>query len=120
MQPFHAVQVLEEAAAIDAKAAAGQSILPLCGLPLVVKDTIDCLPYATSAATPALLGEIQASQTLACTVTLLLGAHPSQASVDLLTFTKDGEHTPCKQQIGEAADVSSAEALPCCRSLSPF
>ena len=30
-------QVLEEAAAIDAKAAAGQSITPLCGLPLAVK-----------------------------------------------------------------------------------
>lgn len=49
-------RVLQEAAAIDAKAAAGQSILPLCGLPLAVKDSIDCLPYPTSAATPALLG----------------------------------------------------------------
>lgn len=52
-----AVQVLQEAAAVDAKAAAGQSITPLCGLPLAVKDSIDCLPYPTSAATPALLGE---------------------------------------------------------------
>ena len=42
---------------MDAKAAAGQSITPLCGLPLAVKDSIDCLPYPTSAATPALLGE---------------------------------------------------------------
>ena len=50
------VQVLQEAAAVDAKAAAGQSILPLCGLPLAVKDSIDVLPYPTSAATPALLG----------------------------------------------------------------
>ena len=58
-------QVLQEAAAIDAKAAAGQSILPLCGLPLAVKDSIDCLPYPTSAATPALIGE--RSMTACCT-----------------------------------------------------
>ena len=54
--PTVPLQVLQEAAAIDAKAAAGQSILPLCGLPLAVKDSIDVLPYPTSAATPALLG----------------------------------------------------------------
>eukprot|EP00891_Asterochloris_glomerata_P007936 jgi/Astpho2/7936/fgenesh1_pg.00118_%23_37_t len=53
---FNRTKVLEEAAAIDAKAAAGQSITPLCGLPLAVKDTIDVLGYPTSAATPALLG----------------------------------------------------------------
>ena len=35
-------QVLEEAAAIDAKAAAGQGITPLCGLPLAVKVSRAC------------------------------------------------------------------------------
>ena len=84
MPPLCDVQVLQEAAAIDAKAAAGQSILPLCGLPLVVKDTIDCLPYATSAATPALLGEVYIFQTLACTVTLLSVPIPSKpASISI-------------------------------------
>eukprot|EP00891_Asterochloris_glomerata_P009220 jgi/Astpho2/9220/Aster-07177 len=53
---LNTTRVLQEAAAVDAKAAAGQSITPLCGLPLAVKDSIDCLPYPTSAATPALLG----------------------------------------------------------------
>lgn len=35
------VQALAEADAIDAKAAAGQDITPLCGLPLAVKDSTD-------------------------------------------------------------------------------
>lgn len=48
------VQVLSDAAAIDAKASAGQSILPLCGLPLAVKDAIDVVGFPTTAATPAL------------------------------------------------------------------
>ncbi len=65
-------QVLQEAAAIDAKAAAGQSILPLCGLPLAVKDSIDCLPYPTSAATPALLGE----RGVAACCTMVVPAQP--------------------------------------------
>ena len=34
-------QVLADAAAVDAAAAAGQDVTPLCGLPLAVKDAID-------------------------------------------------------------------------------
>ncbi len=45
---------MADAAAIDAKASSGQSILPLCGLPLAVKDAIDVVGYPTTAATPAL------------------------------------------------------------------
>lgn len=48
------MQVLADAAAIDAKAAAGGAITPLCGLPLAVKDTIDVEGYPTTAATPGL------------------------------------------------------------------
>ncbi|KAL0036071.1 hypothetical protein WJX79_001223 [Trebouxia sp. C0005] len=51
-------QVLADAAAVDAKAAAGQSITPLCGLPLAVKDSIDVQGYPTTGATPALAGHI--------------------------------------------------------------
>ncbi|KAL3134878.1 hypothetical protein ABBQ32_007844 [Trebouxia sp. C0010 RCD-2024] len=47
--------VLADAAAVDAKAATGASIEPLCGLPLAVKDSIDVLGYPTTASTPALL-----------------------------------------------------------------
>ena len=46
--------MLEDAAAIDAKAAAGEDIGPLCGLAFVVKDNIDVLGYKTVAGTPAL------------------------------------------------------------------
>lgn len=49
------LQLMADAAAIDAKAASGQSIKPLCGLPLAVKDSIDVLGYPTTASTPALL-----------------------------------------------------------------
>ena len=49
------MQVLADAAAVDAKAAKGQDITPLCGLPLAVKDSIDVLGYPTTASTPALL-----------------------------------------------------------------
>ncbi len=49
------LQLMADAAAIDAKAASGQSIKPLCGLPLAVKDSIDVLGYLTTASTPALL-----------------------------------------------------------------
>ena len=51
------VQVLADAAAIDAKAASGGTITPLCGLPLAVKDTIDVEGYPTTAATPGLASE---------------------------------------------------------------
>ena len=37
---------MEDAAAIDAKYDAGESITPLCGLPLAVKDAIDVLGWA--------------------------------------------------------------------------
>ena len=49
--------MLEDAAAIDAKAASGQSILPLCGLPVAVKDSIDVIGYPTTGATPGLAGK---------------------------------------------------------------
>ena len=49
---------MEDARAIDAKAAAGGDVRPLCGLPLAVKDSIDVEGYPTSAGTPALLGQI--------------------------------------------------------------
>lgn len=51
------LQVLADAAAVDAKAASGASIEPLCGLPLAVKDSIDVLGYPTTASTPALLSK---------------------------------------------------------------
>ena len=35
------LQALQDAASIDAKAANGSDITPLCGLPLAVKDAID-------------------------------------------------------------------------------
>ena len=38
-------QVLDDAAAVDAKYEAGESILPLCGLPLAVKDAIDVVRF---------------------------------------------------------------------------
>ncbi|DBA85384.1 TPA: hypothetical protein ACH3X2_006062 [Trebouxia sp. C0005] len=47
-------QVLADAAAVDAKYANGETITPLCGLPLAVKDTIDVQGYRTTAATPGL------------------------------------------------------------------
>ena len=49
-------KVLNEATAIDAKADSGESILPLCGLPLAVKDSVDVVGYPTTASTPALQG----------------------------------------------------------------
>ena len=51
------LQVLADAAAVDAKAATGASIEPLCGLPIAVKDSIDVLGYPTTASTPALLSK---------------------------------------------------------------
>ncbi|KAK9829214.1 hypothetical protein WJX72_004532 [[Myrmecia] bisecta] len=51
---FNATLVLADAKAIDDKATAGGDIGPLCGLPLGVKDSIDALPYPTTAGTPAL------------------------------------------------------------------
>lgn len=50
------VQVLEEAAAVDARAAAGEDVRPLCGLAFAVKDNIDVAGYPTEAGTPALQG----------------------------------------------------------------
>ncbi|KAL0048166.1 hypothetical protein WJX82_009095 [Trebouxia sp. C0006] len=54
-QTLNRTKLMADAAAIDAKAASGQSIKPLCGLPLAVKDSIDVLGYPTTASTPALL-----------------------------------------------------------------
>ena len=48
------MQVLAEAAAVDAKHDRGELITPLCGLPLAVKDTIDVEGYRTTAAIPGL------------------------------------------------------------------
>ena len=53
--------MLADAAAIDAKAAAGGTITPLCGLPLAVKDTIDVEGYPTTAATPGLASALAAN-----------------------------------------------------------
>ncbi|KAK9828715.1 hypothetical protein WJX72_001687 [[Myrmecia] bisecta] len=54
IQEINATQVLAEAAAIDAKKAAGQDTGPLCGLPLGVKDSIDVAGYKTSAGNKAM------------------------------------------------------------------
>ena len=51
------VQALAQADAVDAKAAAGESIDPLCGLPLAVKDSTDVKGLPTSQGTSALVGE---------------------------------------------------------------
>jgi len=64
-----ALQLMADAAAIDAKAASGRSIGPLCGLPLAVKDSIDVLGYPTTASTPALLSNQLNALLLMCTVT---------------------------------------------------
>ena len=48
---------MADAAAVDAKYAKGETITPLCGLPLAVKDTIDVQGYRTTAATPGLARE---------------------------------------------------------------
>ena len=53
-----AAQVLEEAAEVDAKAARGESIQPLCGLGFAVKDNIDYTEYLTQAGSPALAGTL--------------------------------------------------------------
>lgn len=58
---FDTEKVLADAAAIDAKYDAGESIEPLCGLPFVVKDNIDVAGYATTAGTPALQDNIAAN-----------------------------------------------------------
>lgn len=39
------MQALQDAAAVDAKAANGTDVKPLCGLPLAVKDAIDVQGY---------------------------------------------------------------------------
>lgn len=49
-------RVLAEAAAVDARAAAGEDVTPLCGLPVGLKDVLDAFGYPTTAATPALEG----------------------------------------------------------------
>lgn len=49
-------QVLQDAAAVDAKAERGEDIRPLCGLPLAVKDAIDVVGFPTTCATPAFAG----------------------------------------------------------------
>lgn len=55
------LQALHDAAVIDAKAANGSDITPLCGLPLAVKDAIDVLGWvslASSSYTCLTLGQI--------------------------------------------------------------
>ena len=52
------LQALADADAIDAKAAAGINVRPLCGLPLAVKDSTDVLGLPTSGGTPGLVGAI--------------------------------------------------------------
>ena len=50
--------MLRDAAAVDARAAAGEDVRPLCGLAFAVKDNIDVVGYPTEAGTPALEGAI--------------------------------------------------------------
>ena len=50
------LQSLAQADAIDAKAAAGEDVTPLCGLPLAVKDSTDVEGLPTSVGTTALIG----------------------------------------------------------------
>ncbi|QOJ32910.1 MAG: hypothetical protein HRU81_12730 [Gammaproteobacteria bacterium] len=49
-------QLLEAARAADRRRAAGEPPGPLHGLPILVKDNIDVLGYATTAGTPGLIG----------------------------------------------------------------
>ena len=51
---FDPDRFLEAARLADQKLAAGSSVGPLHGLPLVIKDNIDVAGYPTTAATPAL------------------------------------------------------------------
>ena len=69
------VQVLADAAAVDAKAARGESIRPLCGLPIAVKDSIDVKGYPTTASTPAFLSK-RALQYYVC---MPLNVHTSRS-----------------------------------------
>ncbi|KAK9838245.1 hypothetical protein WJX84_005685 [Apatococcus fuscideae] len=50
--------VLQEAQAVDDKAAAGIDTSPLCGLAIVVKDLYDVANYTTAAGTPSLTGNV--------------------------------------------------------------
>jgi Asp-tRNA(Asn)/Glu-tRNA(Gln) amidotransferase A subunit family amidase len=49
-------QVLEAARAADRRRSAGEPLGPLHGLPVLIKDNIDVLGYATTAGTPGLIG----------------------------------------------------------------
>ena len=49
-------QALADADSIDARAAAGEDVRPLCGLPLAVKDSTDAAGLPTSGGTPSLIG----------------------------------------------------------------
>jgi mandelamide amidase len=51
-------QVLERARAVDVARRDGKALPPLAGLPLIVKDNIDTLGFATSAGTPSLKGNM--------------------------------------------------------------
>ena len=77
-------QVLEEATRVDAMAAAGEDVGPLCGLSFAIKDNIDVRGFATAAGTPALDGEASGKSmyfyasihtTCACMETRPPGAH---------------------------------------------
>ena len=50
------LQVLQEAKAIDDRAARGEDVGPLCGLGFVSKDNIDFKGFPTIAGNPALEG----------------------------------------------------------------
>ena len=91
------VQVLAEAAAIDASKAAGNDTGPLCGLPFAVKDNIDVVGYATVAGTPALEGETSSSSlTSTCTALSMqhVCAELHSVAVTVVRLCKSGVGQP--------------------------
>ena len=66
--------VLSEAAAADAARAAGQPRLPLCGLPVALKDVLDTTGWPTVGGTPALEGHYPPDSQQSALVIRLKGA----------------------------------------------
>jgi Asp-tRNA(Asn)/Glu-tRNA(Gln) amidotransferase A subunit family amidase len=66
--------VLTEATAADAARAAGQPRLPLCGLPVALKDVLDATGWPTVGGTPALEGHFPPESQQSALVTRLKAA----------------------------------------------